>query len=535
MTADSSITTHPWESLYPAGALDDLGVAGRRLPDLLMKAVASFATRIALSTPGIAWTFAELAERSRQLATLLVNAKVAPGGRVAILLPNMPDYVAAMFATWQVDATVVQVNPAYVATEIKRILDHAQPTVLVTTAKQMVKMAAAGIGVDCAVCRVGEADGPLLNQAVIGPLATAQTAPHQSADIAVLQYTGGTTGLPKAVMLTHQNILSNIEQRLRLTFRAINVPPDAKVVNTLPMCHVYGMTCVTLTGIAIGMHQLIVPRFQVRTVLKLIRDEQPFAFFGVPTMYAAFLREADLEAFNLDKVKMFNSAGAPMPPVQLAQFESRVATKVLDGFGMSETSPCTHTNPPFLARRAGSSGIPVPFTEVRLLEPGAGLVEVAPGEAGELAIRGPQVMQGYWGDPELTATTLRDGWLLSGDLAKVDADGFLYIVGRLKEVIVASGYNVYPAEIERVIAQVDGVAEVAVVGIPDDYRGETVKAVIVAARGTKVDPDAVIARCRADLAPFKVPTVLEFLDELPKTAVGKIDKRRLAASTTSLP
>lgn len=517
-----------WAAYYPPGALAPLDVAGQRLTRLLDQAVHDFAGRTALRSAYQHWSYTELAGHARAMAALLTQAGVEPGARVAIMLPNMPAYVAAMFATWQVRATVVQINVAYAPAEIGRILEHSTPTVLITTSEQRTRLSQGGVDVTCALCMVDDAGGAGMHAASKPTIGLPH--PDASPDIAVLQYTGGSTGLPKAVMLTHENILSNIEQRLRLTFRTLTVPPDAKIVNALPMCHVYGMTCVTLTGVACGMEQLIVPRFQTRQVLDLIRAERPFAFFGVPTMYAAFLRESDLESCGLELVSVFNSAGAPMPPAQLAQFEARVGARILDGFGMSEASPCTHTNPPFLARRAGSSGIPVPHTDVRIVAPDrVDLVDMAPGETGELAVRGPQVMRGYWGEPELTALTLRDGWLRSGDLANVDPEGFMTIVGRLKEIIVASGYNIYPAEIERVIAQVTGVAEVAVVGVADDYRGETVKAVVVAAPGATVNPDAVIARCRADLAPFKVPTVLEFRAELPRTAVGKIDRRSLVS------
>ena len=525
----------PWIKYYPSGALDELGVSGRRLPDLLTTAVARFATRAALTTPAESWTFERLHAEATKLAQHFRNAGVREGARVAILLPNMPQYVAALFATWIAEAAVVQINPAYVAPEIERILAHSGPSVLVTTREQLNKMNEAGVSPGMTVFLAGEAGGISALPAEDGNTnAQAGAWPALPPEVAVLQYTGGTTGTPKAVMLSHENILSNIEQRLRLTFAVMQVPVGAKIVNTLPMCHVFGLTCVTLMGVSAGMTQLIVPRFHVRTVLELIRNAKPFAFFGVPTMYAAFLREPDLEDFGLDRIPVFNSAGAPMPPAQLARFESRVGARILDGFGISEASPTTHTNPPFLPRRMGSSGIPVPFTEVRTVVAGNDdLVDVAPGEPGELIIRGPQVMQGYWGEPELTTQTLRDGWLLTGDLARIDEDGYLYIVGRLKEVIVASGYNVYPAEIERVIAQVDGVAEVGVVGIPDEYRGQTVKAVIAPAPGATVDREAVIAHCKAELAPFKVPTVLEILDELPRTAVGKIDKLRLAPPQSS--
>jgi long-chain acyl-CoA synthetase len=515
-----------WIKYYPLGALEPLDVANKKLTELLDDASKNYGDRVALTSPTSSWTFERLETEAKLLATVFKKAGISDGYRVAIYMPNMPEYVAALFATWMVGGTVVQVNSAYVTAEVTRILEHSGVSLLVTTSEQMRKLEVDASNLDCNVCLLDEGGSPkvVLNDC---SHAVSHDFPDASSDIAVLQYTGGTTGLPKAVMLTHSNILSNIEQRLRLTFKAFTVPAGAKVVNTLPMCHVFGLTCVTLMSVAMGMTQLIVPRFHARTVLELIRDTKPFAFFGVPTMYTAFLREEDLESFGLDQVTIFNSSGAQIPHAHLTQFESRVGSKILDGFGMSESSPTTHTNPPFLHRRIGSAGIPVPFTEARIVVVGDDLVDVPPGQSGELAIKGPQVMKGYWNEPVLTAQVLKDGWLLTGDTATIDEDGYLYIVGRLKEVIVASGYNIYPAEIERVIGQIEGVAEVAVIGVPDDYRGETVKAVLVPNPGTNINKDNVIARCRAELAPFKVPTILEVVDMLPRTAVGKTDKRQL--------
>ncbi|NYT26027.1 long-chain fatty acid--CoA ligase [Alcaligenaceae bacterium] len=520
----------PWTKFYPPSAQAPLDFSGRRLPEMLASAATRFGDAPALTAGAVKWSFLRLRREALAYAGLFREAGVAGGARVAILLPNMPEYVAALFGAWLAEGTVVQVNPAYVAPEIQRILAHAGARVLVTTGDQIEKLRADGQPLGLTVFQVDEAEGLRRVQGPCGvPYEERAAWPDQSADLALLQYTGGTTGLPKAVMLTHENMLCNVEQRLRVTLGPIEVPADAKVVNTLPMSHVYGLTCVTLTSVRIGMNQLIVPRFQARSVLELIRDERPFVFYGVPTMYAAFLREADLEDFRLDRVAIYNSAGAPMPPAHWEQFQARVGAQVLSGFGISEASPSTHTYPGFIPRRQGSSGIPVPFTDVRVVRAeGGGLMDVPVGEVGELAIRGPQVMKGYWKDPELTREALRDGWLMTGDLVRVDEDGYLYVVGREKDVIVASGYNVYPAEIERVIGAMPGVAEVAVVGAPHEYRGETVKAVIVPQPGAAVSREEVIARCRAELAPFKVPAILEMVNELPRTAVGKIDKRALA-------
>lgn len=522
--------TRPWTKYYPHGAEAKLDYSGQRLTALLDHAIERFPHRTGLTSLDTAWSIERLGTESHDMARMFRDAGVSNGERVAILLPNMPEYVAALFGTWYAGGTVVQVNPAYVAPEIARILEHSTPVVLVTTAEQLAKLDEANISIDAAVCLVGSNSEPEIHRPTPDPgKGLRRHATDQCREIAVLQYTGGTTGLPKAVMLTHENLLCNIEQRLRVTFKAIAVPKEAKVINTLPMCHVYGLTCVTLTSIVTGMNQLIVPRFNARTVLELIRKEEPFAFYGVPTMYAAFLREPDLEQFGLNKVGVFNAAGAPMSPAHLEQFEARTGSIVFSGYGISEASPTTHTYPGYLPRRDGSSGIPVPYTDVRVVqEKNDLLIDVKTGEVGELAIRGPQVMKGYWNEPELTRKTLRAGWLMTGDLVKTDEDGFLYVVGREKDVIVASGYNVYPAEVERVICVLNGIAEVCVIGIQHDYRGETVKAYIVPTPGAALDIDAIIAHCRKELAPFKVPTAVEIVDSLPRTAVGKIDKRALA-------
>lgn len=518
-----------WIKYYPLDALEPLEVANKKLTELLDVASKNYGDRVALTSLTSSWTFGRLEAEASLLATVFKNAGISDGHRVAIYMPNMPEYVAALFATWIVGGTVVQVNAAYVAAEVTRILEHSGASLLVTTSDLMRKYEVDTSHLECNVCLLDEGARPEV-VLMVGEPVVSYDFPDASSDIAVLQYTGGTTGLPKAVMLTHENILSNIEQRLRLTFKACTVPVGAKVVNTLPMCHVFGLTCVTLMSVAMGMTQLIVHRFHARTVLELIKDTKPFAFFGVPTMYTAFLREENLESYGLDQVTIFNSSGAQIPHAHVTQFESRVGSKILDGFGMSESSPTTHTNPPFLHRRIGSAGIPVPFTEARIVVVGDDLIDVPPGQSGELAIKGPQVMKGYWNEPLLTAQALRDGWLLTGDIATIDEDGYLYVVGRLKEVIVASGYNIYPAEIERVIDQIEDVAEVAVIGVPDEYRGETVKAVLVPRPGADIDKDNVIALCRVKLAPFKVPTILEVVDMLPRTAVGKTDKRQLLSS-----
>jgi long-chain acyl-CoA synthetase len=522
------MTSRPWERLYPPQALADLGVDGRSLPDLLADTIARTPDLTAITYEGRRRSFAEVGRLVAHLAARLVAGGLRPGDRVGIMLANCPEYVVALFATWTAGGTVVQINPRYVRGEAEQILVDSGADVLVTTpeiAERLGEVASSRLMLLVDSDPVTAEDA--LDLALLGEVSELRAS---AAEVAVIQYTGGTTGVPKGVSLTHRNILANIEQRLRLTFDTVEVPAGATVVNVLPMSHVYGLTCVTLMAVRTGMNQLILSRFDAQRVLETIRDEEPFAFSGVPTMYAGFLRRPDLAEYRLDRVAVFNSAGAGLPAAQVAEFESRTGARIVDGFGISEASPTTHANPLYLERRLGSAGIPLPFTDVKVVDSTRQSLEPLPtGEVGELAIAGPQVMRGYWGRPDLTAETIREGWLLTGDLARIDADGYVYVVGRLKDVIIASGLNVYPAEVEQVMGRIPGVTEVAVVGVPDDYRGETIKAYVVLRPGVELTADEIVAHCNEHLARFKVPRQVELVAGLPRTPVGKIDRLLLSA------
>lgn len=519
----------PWYKYYPENALEYIDVKGRKLQDLLYKAEKQHPEKVAIICQDKEWSYSTLNFESQKIVYELHNSGIKSGDRVAIHLNNCPEYLSAMFGTWISGGTVVHVNSAYVPNEVARIIKHAEPRVFITTSALLETLNKAGIFLDIDIYLVDDKEFCIKKSTNIFQCSP-EAQSYQSEQIAVLQYTGGTTGEPKAVMLSHENLLSNIEQRLRVTLRCLDVPSDATIVNTLPICHIYGLTSVTLSSIASGLTQLLVPRFEVNTVLELIKKYKPFAFYGVPTMYAAFLKQPNLETFNLEYIKSFTSAGAPMPEAQKAQFEARVNGRIFDGFGISEASPSVFINPMFYPKRIGSSGIPVPFTEARIVKNVDGVLEDVPhGESGELIIKGPQVMMGYWKDKELTEKTILDGWLLTGDTAILDKEGFVYIVGRIKDVIVASGYNIYPAEIEQIIVKFEDISEASVIGVPDPYRGETVKAIFVAHHERKVNIEALKSYCKQHLAPFKVPTLFEQIDELPRTAVGKVDKKKLTS------
>ena len=276
-----------------------------------------------------------------------------------------------------------------------------------------------------------------------------------------------------------------------------------------------------------GAMSILLPRFDLEEVLQTIRDVQPTIFPGVPTMYIALNSHPKLSEYQVDSIKICNSGSAPMPQEVLRSFEKQTGATILEGYGLSETSPTTHCNPFFGTRKLGSVGIGVPGTDYKIVDLAEGTKELAPGEIGEVLIKGPQVMKGYWNMPEETAQTLQDGWLSTGDIAYMDEDGYLFIVDRKKDLIIASGYNVYPREVEEVLYGHPAIEEAVVVGVPDSYRGETVKAVVVLKEGASCKEEELIAYCRKNMAAYKIPRIIEFRDELPKTSVGKILRRKI--------
>jgi long-chain acyl-CoA synthetase len=302
-----------------------------------------------------------------------------------------------------------------------------------------------------------------------------------------------------------------------------------RCVGALPFFHIYGLTCVMLFGIRLGVEQVLLPRFEVGEALAVFESARPTMFAGVPTMYMALLASGeDLRKHHLHDVMIFNSGGSALPVNLKRSFEEKAGKPLFEGYGLSEASPVTHNNPPFLGEsREGSIGIPIPSTDARIVDVETGETEMPVGESGELIVKGPQVMKGYLNMPEETARTLKDGWLHTGDVAKMDEDGYFFIVDRKKDMIVASGYNVYPREVEEVLFEHPDVAEAVAIGVPDDYRGESVKAFIVKRSGATTTEDEILAFCKERLAPYKAPRAVEFRDDLPKSAVGKLLRRVL--------
>jgi long-chain acyl-CoA synthetase len=345
-------------------------------------------------------------------------------------------------------------------------------------------------------------------------------------DVAVLQYTGGTTGVPKGAMLTHQNLYVNTMQSY-LWGQHLTQRGDERYLLVIPYFHIYGQTVGMLLGTWTGAMQIPIPKFDPNMLIEAIKEHRPSFFPSVPTLYISMLNHPEIRTCGLEYVRRFNSGSAPLPIEVIEQFEQMSGAMLYEGYGLTEASPTTHSTPTLAKRKIGSIGLPMPSTECKIVDLEAGTQIVPLGQEGELCIRGPQVMKGYWNRPDETAIALRDGWLYTGDVARMDEDGYFYIVQRKKDMIIVSGYNVYPNEVEDVLFTHPAVLEAVVIGVPDQYRGEAVKAFIVLKPETAATTEDLLEFCRANLAKYKVPTLIDLVPSLPKSAVGKVLRREL--------
>jgi long-chain acyl-CoA synthetase len=344
-------------------------------------------------------------------------------------------------------------------------------------------------------------------------------------EVAVLQYTGGTTGLSKGAMLTHRNLVSDVLQCVSWSQDAVR--GEERMLAALPLFHVYGMTVTMNEAIGLAATIILLPRFNVDEALEAINLYQPTRFPGVPTMYMAIMNHPQVEKYNISSIRVCSSGSAPMPIEAQKHFEELTGAKISEGYGLTEASPVTHANPFLGKRKIGSIGLPRPDVDAKIVDLETGEKDLPPGEEGELCIRGPQVMQGYWNRPEETSKTLRNGWLYTGDIGRMDEEGYFYIVDRKKDMIICSGYNVYPREIEEVLYQHPKIQEACIVGMPDPYRGETVKAFVVLKEREEATAEEIIKYCQKNMAKYKVPTLVEFRRELPKSHVGKVLRKIL--------
>jgi long-chain acyl-CoA synthetase len=545
----------PWLDSYPPGVPEHVEVPGGNLARLLDDAARDYPSAPALHFQGRTVSYAQLAEQAWRFAGALAGLGVGKGTKVGLVLPNCPQVVVAFFGALRLGAVVVQNNPLYTKRELGHQLGDAGVEVVIcldlayerikavreqSAIREVVvtslldelpavrrviapytrrgKAAAAAIGKDEPVRRWRD-----LMASAITRAGEAEVDP--AGDLALLQYTGGTTGSSKGVMLSHRNLRANTEQ-VRAWFPDAD-PGREVMMAVLPFFHVYGLTVCLLLGVRLGAALVLLPRFDLDQVMAAVDRHRPTLFPGVPTMYVAINNEVAKGGHDLSSIKACLSGAAPLPLEVAERFERYSGGRLVEGYGLSECSPVALANPIYGKRKAGTIGMPLPDTLARVVD-AADLDSVPPaGEPGELAIKGPQVMQGYWNRPEESAQVLRDGWLLTGDLALMDDEGYFQIVDRKQDLIIAGGFNVYPREVEEVLYEHPKVEEVSVVGVPDSYLGEVVKAFVVLRPGEEATTEEIRSFAKERLAAYKVPRVVEFRDQLPKTLIGKVLRRAL--------
>jgi long-chain acyl-CoA synthetase len=542
MSAPSPYAARPWEQHYDYWVRPRMTYPDRPLGDILSITAVQRPDKVATHFLGAELTFLDLKRRSDALAASLAGMGIGKGDRVAIMLPNCPQYLIAAFGILRLGAVIVNVNPSYTEREFLVIAGDSTPRVLITldALTPMVQKVRTQTTIEqiivTSLAEYSAAAAPLPRIASTLALAdlvsdtrrTPVRLPTLTADdLAVLQYTGGTTGTPKGAMLTHGNIFANVVQTIAWTNPMYLYGGEERYLVVIPYFHIYAFSVCMMMGLWIGALQIIHPKYEPDAVLASIKRFRPTYFPAVPTVFVSLLNHPKVLEHGLDQVRQFNSGGAPCPVEVLEQWERTIGRPLYEGYGLSETSPVTHTTPQLARRRMGSIGLPVPDTDMKIVDVEHGTREMPLGEAGEICIAGPQVMKGYWNKPEESAGVLRADatgriWFHTGDIGTMDADGFANIVQRKKDMIIVDGFNVYPSEVEAVLYSHPAVRLAAVIGVPDTYHGETVKACIAFKPGTTATADEIIAFCRGSLTDYKVPRAIEVRETLPMSAVGKI-------------
>ncbi len=537
----------PWIRHYDYWVQPHMNYPRRPLGDILRLTASDVPDKPATAFLGAQLTWAEIKERSDRLSTALARMGIVKGDRIGIMLPNSPQYVIAAFAILRIGAIVVNINPLYTPREIAVVAKDSAMRLLI--ALDMLAPAALAIRDQTVVEKIiitsaGEysaAAAPCPH--VVGTerlcdvLASVQQSdlPRVSIDpendVAVLQYTGGTTGVPKGAMLTHYNLFANVIQTTVL-HHPDQHRGEERTLLVIPYFHIYGFTVGLLSVAWQGGLQILIPKYDVEALLTAIRDFRPTYFPAVPTIYVSILNHPKAREYGIDKIRAFNCGSAPLPVEVIDQFERMTGGTLNEGYGLTEASPVTHTTPGLSRRKPGSIGVPIPDTDVKIVDLVEGTKELPRGAEGELCVAGPQVMKGYWNRPDETEIALRKDsegrtWLYTGDIARMDEDGYAFIVQRKKDMIIVSGFNVYPSEVESVLFTHPGVMEAAVIGVPHGYHGEVVKAYVVPKPGAQLRVEELKAHCAANLAEFKRPVEIEIRDALPKTAVGKVLRRAL--------
>ncbi|GED69449.1 long-chain-fatty-acid--CoA ligase [Brevibacillus reuszeri] len=544
----------PWIANYPPETAPSLEYPRVPLTYFLEESAATYPDSTAIYFMGKRITYRELLLLSYSFANALIKRGVKKGDRVAIMLPNTPQTVISYYGALFAGATVVMTNPLYTERElIHQLTDSGAETIItldllysrvssIRSSTPLKRLIVTSIGDYLPFMKkllypmVQKKQGQNPQVAYGGDVESFQalideqdpevvySSINPEEDIALLQYTGGTTGVAKGVMLTHANLIANAIQCQAVLYKLVK--GKERILGVLPLFHVYGMTTVMNKGISIAAEIILVPKYEVKEIFSMIDKRKPTLFPGAPTMYIALINHPDLQKHDLSSIEACVSGSAPLPIEVKNKFEELTKGKLVEGYGLTEASPVTHSNPIWGKGITGSVGLPWPDTDCRIMDMATG-EELPQGEIGELAVCGPQVMKGYWNRPEETAAVLKDGWLFTGDMGYMDEQGYFYIVDRKKDMIIAGGFNIYPREVEEVLFEHPAIQEAAVIGVPDAYRGETVKAFIVFKEGQTAGEEELEAHCRQRLAAYKIPRQYEFRSTLPKTIVGKVLRRQL--------
>jgi long-chain acyl-CoA synthetase len=545
----------PWLNHYPPEIPHTITYEGKTLHHYLKETAQTHPKKKALYFLGKEMSFVQLYKESLKFANYLVEIGLKKGDFVSIMLPNCPQAVIGYYGTLLAGGIVVQTNPLYMERELEYqlsdsgakfilCLDLLYPRVRkVKSVTSLEQIIVTGIkdylpfpknliypfiqkkehGIVVNVEHKGN-NHLFRNIILYGNDKELNVPVSPKKDLALLQYTGGTTGFPKGVMLTHENLVANVVMCSHWMYKCKE--GEEKVLGILPFFHVYGMTTVMNLSIMKAFQMILLPKFDAETTLKTIQKQKPTLFPGAPTIYIALLNHPDIKKYDLSSIDSCISGSASLPLEVQENFEKVTGGKLVEGYGLTESSPVTHSNFLWDIRVSGSIGVPWPETDAKIVSLDNGQ-EAQAKEIGELVVKGPQVMRGYWNKPEETEAVLKDGWLYTGDLGYMDEEGYFYIVDRKKDMIIAGGFNIYPREIEEVLYENEKVQEAVVAGVPDPYRGETVKAYVVLKDGVQCSEDELNEFTRKYLAAYKVPRIYEFRKELPKTAVGKILRRAL--------
>ncbi|MCP3976437.1 MAG: long-chain fatty acid--CoA ligase [bacterium] len=556
-TAPTAKTTDPWLAKYPSTV--DYHTAFEAIPlyDLFDRSVAKYPNQPCLDFLGKTFTYAEVGDMVNRAAKGFQDLGIGKGGKVGLFLPNCPQCVVAYYGVLKAGGTVVNFSPLYSEPELLHQIEDSHTDIMVTLglevlypkmrtmlAESRLKKLIVGTmqevlpfpknllfplfkGKD--ISKVPNDDAHMSFKTLLandGAYAPVEIDPHE--DIAVLQYTGGTTGVSKGAMLTHANLAINAQQ-IRVWFTTCEDGVE-RMMGVLPFFHVFAMTIVMNMSLMAGAEIIAHPRFELDDVMNDINKKKPTIMPGVPTMYSALAGHPKIGDYDLSSIKACLSGGAPLPVDVKERFEKLANCVLFEGYGLTESSPVATANPIDGENKAGSIGLPVPGTRIVITDPEDPTKILPQGESGEICIEGPQVMKGYFNRPEATAETLRDGRLHTGDVGYLDEDGYTFIIDRIKDLILSGGYNVYPRHVEDAIYLHPAVEEVTVIGIPDDYRGESAKAFIKLKDGEgTLTEEEMIAFLKDKLGKHELPREVEFRAELPKTNVGKLSKKELVA------